>query len=352
MDTKAQKSAKRDPDGTRRRIFAAATDHFSTLGLAGARTVAIANSAGTDERMLYHYFGDKERLYVAVLESMCEEFATRETALDLSGLEPDDAIRKFAESVWTHLWDSPQWLGLINNENLHHGRHLMHSEKLRATISPVVAMLASILQRGTEKGQFRDGVDPLDFYVTLVGMGCYIVSNRFTITAFTGRNYAEQPYREAISAMQLKMLLADLDVPKVQSQTEGSVGHRAKTLLEEEAAVRNALAAAQRALERTDSDEGRKRAEVELAEAGQALGLIQVATQNAKPYRGLVFQCSACRNLFNNEGSYLAHWQHQSGSTRCISTLSTLKAMGFVVERPQYRAGGGPEYVLKLPSLS
>lgn len=41
-------------------------------------------------------------------------------------------------------------------------------------------------------------------------MGYYIVSNRFTINTFTGRNYAESAPHESISAMHLDMLLAYL----------------------------------------------------------------------------------------------------------------------------------------------
>ena len=51
------------------------------------------------------------------------------------------------------------------------------------------------------------GRDALDFYVTLVGMGSYVVSNRFTLKMFAGRNYFERPARTAISNMHVDMLL-------------------------------------------------------------------------------------------------------------------------------------------------
>ncbi|SAK60585.1 TetR family transcriptional regulator [Caballeronia temeraria] len=201
---------KRDPEGTRRRILEAAAEQFTKFGLAGARVDAIATVAGTNERMLYYYFTSKEGLYVAVLEAMYAQFAEREGSLDLSGLQPSDAIRKLAQSIWTHLRDNPQWLNLVNNENLHEGRYLERSSRLRETISPVVDLLRAILERGASEGQFRPGIDPLDFYVTLVGMGYYVVSNRFTLEAFTGRNYAEQRNHESISRLHVDMLLSYL----------------------------------------------------------------------------------------------------------------------------------------------
>ena len=204
------KPLKRDPDGTRRRILHAATEQFATLGLAGARIDAIAKSAESNERMLYYYFGNKEELYVAVLESMYAEFADKESNLELAGLAPSDAMATLAKSMWTHLWDSPRWLGLVNNENLHQCRYLKSSEKLRATVSPVVEVVRSILARGVATGDFRSGADPLDVYVTLVAMGYYIASNRFTIQAFTGRDYSDQTHREYITKMHLDMLLGYL----------------------------------------------------------------------------------------------------------------------------------------------
>ncbi len=58
----------RDPEGTRRRILAAATREFARHGLGGARVDRIATKADANKRMLYYYFGDKDDLFRAVLE--------------------------------------------------------------------------------------------------------------------------------------------------------------------------------------------------------------------------------------------------------------------------------------------
>lgn len=201
---------KRDPEGTRRRILEAATGQFTKFGLAGARVDAIATAAGSNERMIYYYFESKEGLYVAVLEAMYAQFAEREGSVDLSALQPAEAIRELARSIWANLRANPQWLSLVNNENLHEGRYVVRSNSLRATIAPVVELLRTTLERGAASGQFRQGIDSLDFYVTLVGMGYYVVSNRYTIASFTGRNYAEQCHQESIWDMHVDMLLSYL----------------------------------------------------------------------------------------------------------------------------------------------
>ncbi|WP_053572187.1 hypothetical protein [Caballeronia cordobensis] len=144
----------------------------------------------------------KELLYV--------DYAKKESELDLRSLQPREAMAALAISIWAHLWDNPEWIGLINNENLHQGRYLKSSQRLSETIFPVVEAVRSIPARGADEGQFRSGIDPLDFYVTLVGMGYYIASNRFTINAFTGRDFAHWSDRQKICEMHLEMLDAYL----------------------------------------------------------------------------------------------------------------------------------------------
>ncbi|AQH05021.1 TetR family transcriptional regulator (plasmid) [Burkholderia sp. KK1] len=211
---------KRDPEGTRRRILQAATQQFSTYGLSGARVDAIATAADTNERMLYYYFQSKEGLYVAVLEAMYAEFARHEVSLDLAGLQPADAIRALALSIWDYFRENPKWLNLINNENLHEGQYLERSPKLTEAISPVVDLLRGTLARGAAAGDFRANVDALDFYVTLAAMGYYLISNRFTLKAFVGRNYAEPSVIEAVTEMQVEMLLSYLRPPSTAASPQ------------------------------------------------------------------------------------------------------------------------------------
>ena len=65
----AKRSGTRDSTRTRATILAAATEEFTTKGLKGARVDAIARRSGANKRMIYHYFGNKEGLYLAVLET-------------------------------------------------------------------------------------------------------------------------------------------------------------------------------------------------------------------------------------------------------------------------------------------
>jgi AcrR family transcriptional regulator len=229
---KAVGSVRRDPDGTRKRIIDAATEQFSTLGLAGARVEAIASAACTNERMLYYYYTNKEGLYVAVLESMYEKFAARERSLDLTGLTPSQAICSIAESIWTFLRENPRWLNILNGENLHRGLFLKRSDRRKQMLSPIVDQIRHVILLGVESGEFRNNVDPLDFYVSLVGLGYFVISNRFTLDTFLGRNYQEKEVYDSIAAMHFDMLLAYLRSPiTVRSLSSEDAAGRARAVI-------------------------------------------------------------------------------------------------------------------------
>ncbi|MDR5756555.1 TetR/AcrR family transcriptional regulator [Caballeronia sp. LZ035] len=205
-----QPKIKRDPEGTRRRILLAAAEEFAAGGLFGARVDQIARRAETNERMLYYYFGSKEQLFTAVLEHALAALVEAERTLELDGVAPIEAMTRLAHFVWDYYRDHPELLRLINNENLHEARYIKGSNRIRELISPIVTTLTAILERGQKAGLFRNDVDPLRFYVTLSGLGYYIVSNRFTLEATFGLDFNEAHQREQIVRMNTELLLAYL----------------------------------------------------------------------------------------------------------------------------------------------
>ncbi|AFJ86484.1 TetR/AcrR family transcriptional regulator [Burkholderia vietnamiensis] len=188
----------------------AAAEEFATGGLFGARVDQIARRAETNERMLYYYFGSKEQLFTAVLEHAFSALTDAERVLDLDGVAPVEAVTRLAHFVWDYYRDHPELLRLINNENLHEARYLHKSTRIREMMSPIVATLGNVLTRGQKAGLFRNDVDPLRFYVTLSGLGYYIVSNRFTLAATLGRDFSDTDERAEMVRMNTEVLLAYL----------------------------------------------------------------------------------------------------------------------------------------------
>jgi TetR/AcrR family transcriptional regulator len=189
MSKKRQaRNGKRDPDRTREAILVAAQEEFSAKGLSGGRVDAIARRARANKRMIYHYFGSKDGLYLAAVERVYEGLRGTERTLDLAHLEPEEAIRRLIEFNFDYTRSHPEMVSLINNENLHRARHLKQSKKVRDLHSPLVAMIDDILKRGVAKGVFRAGLDPVEVYITIAAVGYFYLANNWTLSAIFGRD--------------------------------------------------------------------------------------------------------------------------------------------------------------------
>ena len=175
---KTQKT--RDPEATRLRILAAAKAEFARKGLGGARVDDIALRAKSNKRMMYHYFGNKEELFRIALEEAYGDFRTAEAKLELDRLDPIEALKTLISFTWKYYLDNPEFITLVNSENLHKARHIRDSARIREMSRPFVARMRQLLERGAAAGLFRRGLDPVQVNITIAAIGYYYLTNRFT----------------------------------------------------------------------------------------------------------------------------------------------------------------------------
>ena len=181
-------SPTRDPERTRAAILRAATDEITAKGLTGARVDAIAKRAGVNKRMLYHYFGDKQGLYLAVLEHTYAAIRTAEIGLNLTELDPIAGMRKLVLFTWQYFIDHPEFLSLLATENMNRASYLKRSKNIRPLHGSLVDMISVLLKRGAEQGVFRTGVDPVELYISIAGLGFFYMSNPHTLSTIFRKN--------------------------------------------------------------------------------------------------------------------------------------------------------------------
>ncbi|NEI70729.1 TetR family transcriptional regulator [Rhizobium lusitanum] len=182
----------RNPQRTQDTILEAATEEFAAHGFGGARVDAIAARAQTNKRMLYHYFGDKEGLYLAVLEATYATIRNAEKQLDLASRDPEEGMRELALFTWRHFLAHPEFLSLLATENLHHAHYLRRSEKVSVMHSHLIDELSEVLRRGEVAGIFRPAVDPISVYLTIAALGFFYLSNRHTLSTIFARKLTSQ----------------------------------------------------------------------------------------------------------------------------------------------------------------
>jgi AcrR family transcriptional regulator len=178
----------RDAERSQATILQAAIDEFSEYGLGGARMDRMAERAGLNKRLIYYYFGDKDSLFQAVLERSYQDIRLAEHELHLEDLPPLTALKRLVEFTWTYYLDHPEFLTLLNSANLHKARHLSQPERAQALNSPLVEMLARILERGRKEGSLRGGIDPIQLYISIAGLAYFYLSNSHTLGTIFGRN--------------------------------------------------------------------------------------------------------------------------------------------------------------------
>ena len=208
--TVGAKPRRRDPAATRTKLLTAARREFAQNGLAGARVDEIAARAGVNKQLVYHYFGDKDALYLAVLEWVYEEIRTQERKLNLEGLPPERAIKKLIESSFDHLAAHPDFILLLNDENRNGARHVRSSVRLEDMHSPLVSMVSTILKQGVQAGIFRQGIDPVHLYISIAGLSYFFFSNTPTLSAIFGADLTSASAKRARRRHVVDMVLLAL----------------------------------------------------------------------------------------------------------------------------------------------
>ena len=182
----------RNADATQKRILSAARKEFAKNGLAGARVDVIAERAKANKRMIYHYFDSKENLFQRVLEDAYLDIRTAEQKLELDHLDPADALKALVTFTWNYYLKNPEFLTLVNSENLHKARHLKRSTVLKDVSRRFVGMVGDLLKRGEETGAFRKGIDPVQLNITIAAVSYYYLTNRFTGSILFERDFMDQ----------------------------------------------------------------------------------------------------------------------------------------------------------------
>jgi AcrR family transcriptional regulator len=173
---------KRNAVQTREKILQAAIGEFAAHGYSGARVERIRQRARVNTRMLYHYFGDKKRLYVAVLEHVIGDLRHAELQLEVDNVSPLDGMMQLFEFMDGHFADHPELIHLLSGENLLRGRFLRSSSKTPIITSPLLQLIERLLRRGEREGLVRGGIDPLHLYVVMVALSYFHRSNAHTLS--------------------------------------------------------------------------------------------------------------------------------------------------------------------------
>lgn len=173
---------------TRDNILKAATKVFARYGYEGGSVEKISKAAKSFDRMIYYYFGSKEGLFIEVLEETYRRMNDAESALDIRLETPTEALKAVVRFVSQYYRKHPEFVTLLNTENLHKGKHISKSLRAREYSSPAVSVIEQVLAAGVASSDFRADIRGRDLYLLIASMGYFYQSNRYTLSAFLGED--------------------------------------------------------------------------------------------------------------------------------------------------------------------
>jgi AcrR family transcriptional regulator len=183
----------RDAQATRQRLLDAAADEFSTYGIAGARVDRIAAAARSNKAQIYHYFGSKERLFDAVMNSIVARTAG-EIPIDVNDLPG------YAGRLFDRYEDSPQIARLATWYRLERTTSPGEIDVLSETIRDDLGQIRRAQKAGVLPAHYRPA-DLLNLVLHLSFLWAFVFPELKGQFAKVSRGHRRRVLTEAVAAL-------------------------------------------------------------------------------------------------------------------------------------------------------
>ncbi len=223
----------RRAEQTRKAILRAAIREFSTNGLAGARTDAIAESAKVNKALLYYYFKSKHGLYAAAIEEVTKAVAERTLAALDRKHSGGERLLRTALSHFDRILTQRDFQSLMQQEmvRMRRGESEVLPSMVENVFKPMLGKLKEAVFDGVESGELCP-VDWLQVLYSALGANVFyflsapmmrllLPSDPLAPAAIEARRKAAVQYLgnaifvdRAHGARLVKRVLADMPMPK------------------------------------------------------------------------------------------------------------------------------------------
>ncbi len=176
---------KRNSQKSRKDLLNAAIDVFSRRGPNAATVDEICDKANLNKRMLYHYFGSKEKLYQQALNHMYQQLLSLNISLETMLLPVEKLIETIVRQHHMFLLEHRNFVRLISYENLNRGR-TVKKLKLSAENAPVIKALRLALKKGQQEKLFRKNINIQELLISILGLCFFYFSNEYTMKELVG----------------------------------------------------------------------------------------------------------------------------------------------------------------------
>ena len=225
---KSRLGTRGQPEESRAAILKAAVQEFAREGVAGARTDAIAQSAGVNKALLYYYFKDKEALYQAVLDNVFRGVLAAIRNALTQELPPKEKLCAYVRAHFDYIASNPLYQRLVHAEFLRAGKDPSRLQRVaKHFFRPIFADLTLLLREGTESGDFRP-VDPVHFIPSMIAVIVFYFTTAPIMKVVTGFDPISSERIAQRRAAVVDFISAALFIPSCQLAAHREGDHLSK----------------------------------------------------------------------------------------------------------------------------
>ena len=192
---KSRPVRKRDAERTRQALLASGLREFAHHGFMGARLDKVATGAKCNIRMLYHYFGGKKGLYLAVLEAAYADLRHKESLIEIDVERPLDGLLELTRFTFLYFQNNPLFEGLLRAENMMQGKFVSQLAPVPEGGSTLKTLIGNLIHSGQAQGLFRADLDPVQVYVTMTALSRFHLANAYSMSAVLDTDLRDPDWR-------------------------------------------------------------------------------------------------------------------------------------------------------------
>lgn len=203
-----------DPEA-RAKIAAAAEELFAARGFDGAAIRDIARKAGVNGAMIHYYFGNKEGLYLALLEAAASR--VRALLIETTGGSGStkERLARFVDAYAEYILSQPNIARILYREMLTGAKHIKKIAQQYAAAN--YTMLRTMISDGVKSGELR-AIDDELAPISLMGMVVIFQFLRPIISVALGKTEYDERFVRRVAGHTIDLFLngafADKNGPK------------------------------------------------------------------------------------------------------------------------------------------
>ena len=177
---------------------------FAERGFDGVSVNDVAMAAGVSKANIFHHFGNKQALYMAVLNSSLNEFDELSQHLHPQRAPIRERLQQFFEAHVAHMQQHPQSARVVLRELLE-DRSEVTQQLAEQTTNEQFRQLLALLQEGQQAGEIRSDINLTALMIMMIGTVVFPFQARSLLSHHPEAGFTHEP--EQFSRLMADILL-------------------------------------------------------------------------------------------------------------------------------------------------